>query len=105
MVNVIKDNDFEAVKKSKVAVVDFSATWCGPCQMLAPVLEATAEELAGEVDFFNCDVDSNMKLAMLFNVQSVPSILVFKEGQLVDSTVGFQPKEVLKQFIANAVNK
>ena len=105
MVNVIKDNNFDEVKNSKVAVVDFSATWCGPCQMLAPVLEATAEEMAGEVDFFNCDVDSNMKLAMLFNVQSVPSILVFKDGELVDSTLGFQPKEVLKQFITNAISK
>ena len=105
MVNVIKDNDFEAVKNSKVAVVDFSATWCGPCKMLAPVLEATAKEMEGVADFYNCDVDSNMKLAMLFNVQSVPSVLVFKDGELVDSTLGFQPKEVLKQFITNAINK
>ena len=63
MIKIIKDNNLDEVKASKYAVVDFSATWCGPCRMVAPAMEELSEELAGEVDFFNCDVDENMELA------------------------------------------
>ncbi|MCR5743001.1 MAG: thioredoxin [Lachnospiraceae bacterium] len=99
MVNVIKNNDLTAAKASKFAVIDFSATWCNPCRMLAPVLEQVSEELAGEVDFFNCDVDANNASAIEFHISSIPAIVVLKDGQKIDMTVGFQPKESLKQFI------
>lgn len=98
MVKVIKNNDMQEVAKSKMAVVDFSATWCGPCKMLAPVFHELAEEMAG-VDFFNADVDENRELAGKYGIQGVPSILIFKDGTQTDRSVGFQPKEKLRQFI------
>lgn len=99
MVKVIKDNNMDEVMKSRYAVVDFSAVWCGPCKMVAPEMEELAEELAGEVDFFNCDVDENMALAMKYQITSIPAIAIIKDGQLADMTVGFQPKEAMKNFI------
>ena len=96
------DNFEEEVLKSDVPVlVDMFATWCGPCQMLAPVVDALAEEMCGEVAFYNVDVDANSDLAMKYHVMSVPSLLLFKEGNLVGQTVGYQGVNELKAFIAN----
>ncbi len=99
MIKIIKDNNLDEVKASKYAVIDFSATWCGPCRMVAPAMEELSEELAGEVDFFNCDVDENMELAQKYQISSIPAIAIIKDGALADMTVGFQPKEVMKQFV------
>ncbi|MBQ8151709.1 MAG: thioredoxin [Firmicutes bacterium] len=99
MVKIIKNNDLAEVNASKYAVVDFSATWCGPCRMVAPEMEELSEELAGEVDFFNCDVDENMELAVKYQIASIPAIAIIKEGELADISVGFQPKEQMKEFI------
>ena len=63
MVKIITNNDMSEAKSSKLAVIDFSATWCGPCQMLAPVMEELSEELAGKVDIYSVDVDKNSELA------------------------------------------
>lgn len=98
MVKVIKNNDMQEVEKSRLAAVDFSAAWCGPCKMLAPVFHELAEEM-GDVDFFNVDVDENRQLAEKYGIQGVPSILIFKDGVQADRSVGFQPKERLRQFI------
>ncbi len=98
MVKKVVNNDMAEVMNSKLAVVDFSATWCGPCKMLAPIFHELAEELA-DVDFFNVDVDENQELAGKYGIQGVPSVLVFKNGDLADRSVGFQPKEKLRQFI------
>lgn len=98
MVVKIQNNDMAEVEKSELAVVDFSATWCGPCKMLAPVFHELAEEM-GEIDFFNADVDENRELAEKYGIQGVPSVLVFKKGVQADRSVGFQAKEKLRQFI------
>lgn len=98
MVTKIVNNDMTKVQESKLAVVDFSATWCGPCKMLAPVFHELAEEVT-DADFFNADVDENRELAGKYSIQGVPSVLVFKKGVLADRSVGFQPKENLRQFI------
>ncbi len=98
MVAKIENNNMAEVEKSKLAVVDFSATWCGPCKMLAPVFHELAEEMEG-VDFFNADVDENQELAGKYGIQGVPSVLIFKDGVQVDRSVGFQPKDRLRQFI------
>ena len=79
MVKKIANNDMTEVLAEKVALVDFSATWCGPCQMLAPVVDALAEELEGQVAVYNVDVDANSDLAMQYRVMSVPSLLLFKD--------------------------
>ena len=99
MIEEIKNSDFTDVLNSKLAVVDFSAVWCGPCQMLAPIVEKLSDEMDGEVDFFSADVDENRDLAYQFDIQSIPAIVVFANGDEVTRTVGFQPKEELKELI------
>ena len=81
MVKIITNNDMSEAKSSKLAVIDFSATWCGPCQMLAPVMEELSEELAGKVDIYSVDVDKNSELAEEFNIMSIPAIAVLKDGE------------------------
>lgn len=101
MVKKIANNDMTEVLAEKVALVDFSATWCGPCQMLAPVVDALAEELEGQVAVYNVDVDANSDLAMQYRVMSVPSLLLFKDGQVAGQTVGYRSADEIKAFIAN----
>lgn len=101
MVKKIANNDMTEVLAEKVALVDFSATWCGPCQMLAPVVDALAEELEGQVAVYNVDVDANSDLAMQYRVMSVPSLLLFKDGQVAGQIVGYQSADEIKAFIAN----
>ncbi len=93
----ISDTDFdEKVLKAKNPVlVDFWATWCRPCLMVAPIVEELAEKYSGKIDFFKLDVDQNPKTAAKYNVMSIPTILVFKNGQPASHTVGFRPKAEL----------
>ncbi len=98
MVKKVNQSQFDEVRKSKAAVVDFSATWCGPCQMLAPILD----ELSGEVDsvdFYNVDVDENPDLAREFRIMNIPAVVALKDGQIVGQQIGFVPKEDLKNFV------
>nr|WP_275556947.1 thioredoxin [Anaerotardibacter muris] len=80
---------------SEPVMVDFFATWCGPCKMLAPVLEEVASEVAGKASVYKVDIDREIELAQAYNVQSVPTLIVFKDGQPVQQMVGVQPKQVL----------
>lgn len=93
----VTDDSFGAtVEQAKgLVLVDFWATWCGPCLIVAPVLEQLATEYSGRVTVAKLDVDSNQKTAMRFNVRSIPSILFFKDGKHVDTVVGAVPKQVL----------
>lgn len=99
MVNKISAKEFSQAEADKVAVIDFSATWCGPCKMLAPVLEEVSEELDGKVAFYNVDVDENPELAMKFSITNIPALVVLKNGEKVDQQVGFQPKEGILSFV------
>ena len=100
MVKKINAEQFQAeAMKSPVAVVDFSATWCGPCRMLAPVLEGVSETLAGKVDFYNVDVDEAPQLAMEYRINSVPCLLLFKDGELADQSLGFKPEPMILAWI------
>lgn len=103
MIEEIRNNEFDDVLNSKLAVVDFSAVWCGPCQMLAPVLEELSDEMDGMADFFSADVDENRDLAYQYDIQSIPAIVVFSNGEEVTRTVGFQPKENLKELIESCM--
>ncbi len=95
------DDNFDAeVLKSDVPVlVDFFATWCGPCKMLAPVMEELAEEYDGKVKIGKVDVDEAGGTASTYQVLSVPTVLLFKNGAPVEQFVGFQPKEAFKEKI------
>jgi thioredoxin 1 len=82
-----------------LAIVDFWAAWCGPCRMVAPIVEQLATEYSGQLRVGKLDVDSNQRTATRFNVRSIPSILFFKDGKLVDTVVGAVPKPALERKI------
>lgn len=103
MVKKINEQEFKEEALKGVSVVDFSATWCGPCKMLAPVLEEVAEEMGEQVDFYNVDVDENSSLAIEYGIVSVPALLVLKDGVKQDILVGFKPKEVLMEEIRRSI--
>jgi len=91
--------DEEIGKYDGLALVDFWATWCGPCQVIAPIIEQLAEEYDGQLKVGKVDIDANQKTAMRFNVRSIPSVLLFKNGQHVDTVVGAVPKADLVEKI------
>ena len=97
----INDADFETtVVQSDIPVlVDFWAPWCGPCQMIAPILDEIAPEFAGKVKIVKINVDDNQLVAGQFGVRSIPTLLLFKNGQLVATQVGALPKNQLAAFI------
>ena len=100
MVKKVDGTQFESeARDSAAALIDFSATWCGPCRMLAPVLEDLSEKLAGKLDFFNVDVDEVPELAREFNVSSIPCLVIMKNGQAVSQSVGFRPGDQIKAWI------
>ena len=100
MITKINEQEFKTkVVNDAVAVIDFSATWCGPCRMLAPVLEEISEELAGKANFYNVDVDDDSALAAGFYINSVPTVLIMKNGKVVDQSLGFKPGPAVKSWI------
>ena len=100
MITKINEQEFKSkVVNDAVAVIDFSATWCGPCRMLAPVLEGVSEKLKGQVDFYNVDVDDDGALAAGFGISSVPTVLILKNGKVVDQSLGFKPGPQMKSWI------
>ncbi|EOB9241316.1 thioredoxin [Staphylococcus aureus] len=95
----VTDADFDSKVESGVQLVDFWATWCGPCKMIAPVLEELAADYEGKADILKLDVDENPSTAAKYGVMSIPTLIVFKDGQPVDKVVGFQPKENLAEVL------
>ena len=94
----ITNENFESLKNgSQPLVVDFWATWCGPCRMVAPVISALAEAYDGKITVGKCDVEDNEDLAQEFGIRNIPTILFFKGGQVVDKLVGAQPKAKLEE--------
>ncbi len=95
----LKTNEFdkEVLKSSQPVLVDFSATWCGPCQMMGPVMEKLATEFEGKAKVAKVDIDECSDLAMKYNIMSVPSMLFFKNGEIKDQVVGAVPTEHLSE--------
>ena len=83
----------------KLVVMDFFATWCGPCKMLAPIFESLSKEMSDKVDFAKIDIDRSLEIAQEYKVVSVPTMIIFKNGKEVQRMVGFTPKEQIKSKI------
>jgi thioredoxin 1 len=102
----IKDSTFEAevIKSDKPVVVDFSATWCGPCKRLAPIVEELAKEYEGKVKIAKMDIDDSPQTPAKFRVMSVPTVVFFKGGKQVDVMIGLAGKDALKKKIDALLN-
>ena len=85
-------------------LVDFWAEWCGPCRIVGPIVEQLAQSLEGKVKVFKLNVDQNQEIAMKYNVQSIPSLVLFKNGKEIARTIGLSPKEKYEKFVNNALN-
>ncbi|MDO5038914.1 thioredoxin [Clostridium sp.] len=96
----IGDNNFneEVLNSKELVLVDFFATWCGPCKMVAPILEDLESEMI-DIKFVKVDVDESPSVANQYGIQSIPTLKVFKDGKVVDTVVGFLPKEQIKSLI------
>ena len=95
------ENFEEEVNSGKVTLVDFFATWCGPCKMLGPVLEQVADEVKENVNVVKLDIDENMDIAKQFGVMSVPTMVIFKDGKEVDRIVGLRQKSQIIDALKN----
>jgi thioredoxin 1 len=94
----ITAENFENLKNgNQPLVVDFWATWCGPCRMVGPVISELAEEYDGRIAVGKCDVEDNEELAAEFGIRNIPTILFFRDGQLIDKVVGAQPKAKIQE--------
>ncbi len=98
---LVNDQNFaaEVLQSDKPVLVDFFASWCGPCQMLAPIIEEIASEYQAKIKVVKLDVDANQQSAQQYNILSIPTLIFFKKGQPVSQLIGFQPKEKLIQEI------
>ncbi len=104
IINISNAEAFDKVigQSQKPVLVDFWAPWCGPCKQIAPILVDLSKELGDKVQVTKVDVDTNAELASRFNIRAIPTLLLFKDGRVVETIVGFTSKEALKNKIQKA---
>ena len=102
----VTDSNFqnEVLKSDKPVLVDFWAEWCGPCKMIAPMVEELAKEYDGKLKVGKVDVDSNQQTSMQYGIRSIPTLLIFKGGKVVDQLIGAVPKKMLAEKLAKHLN-
>lgn len=96
----VDSSNLASVTGAKAALLDFTATWCGPCQMLAPILDKLSAEFKGKVTIAKCDIDENGDIAGEYGVMAVPTLLFIKDGKVVDQHAGLLPEGVLRQRLS-----
>jgi thioredoxin len=103
-VSKVSDSNFETevLKSAEPVVVDFWAEWCGPCKMIAPTLEQIAGEMNGKVKIVKLNVDDNPKTASNYGIMSIPTLVLFKNGEIASRVVGVKPKQQLEQWITSS---
>ena len=103
MAQILNNDNFNSSIENGVCVVDFFATWCGPCKMLALVFDEVASDMQTQAKFGKVDIDQSLDIARKYDVSTVPTIIVFKGGELIEKIVGFMPKESLITKLKNYV--
>lgn len=99
----VTDTSLASEVKKGITLVDFWAPWCGPCKMLGPVLEELEEEFAPEIKIAKLNIDENDVVASQLGIMSIPTMVLYQDGQPIEKIVGYQPKEVLKEYLAEKI--
>ena len=102
-IKMIAEDVFESTIKDGMTLVDFYAYWCGPCKMITPHLETVAKELEGKVSIIKIDVDNSQRIASMYQVTSIPTLILFKKGKEVDRIVGVRNAKDIKEFITKSL--
>jgi len=100
---IVNEKEFDEMTKKGAVLVDFYADWCGPCKMIHPVLEQIEKELDGKLNIISVNVDEQENLAMRYKVMSIPTLLLFKDGEVIGQTMGYQAKPMLDKFVSKAL--
>ena len=99
-VKILSDENFKATINSGVSLVDFWAAWCGPCRVQGPIVDEVADEIGNKANICKLDIDQHQKTAKLLGIQSIPTMLLFKDGKIVEKFVGVKPKGVLLKAVS-----